>query len=43
VDRSEVHDLADQHPDKLEELKALWMEEARKYDVLPLSDHSSPT
>ena len=37
-DRSEAHDLADQHPDKLEELKALWLEEAKKYDVLPLND-----
>jgi hypothetical protein len=37
-DRSEAHDLADQHPDKLEELKALWLEEARKYNVLPLND-----
>src|SRR4029453_12613184 len=25
-DRSEAHDLADQHPEKLEELKALWLE-----------------
>jgi anti-anti-sigma regulatory factor len=38
TDRSEAHDLADQHPDKLEELKALWLEEAKKYDVLPLND-----
>jgi arylsulfatase A-like enzyme len=37
-DRSEAHDLADQHPDRLEELKALWLEEAKKYDVLPLND-----
>jgi arylsulfatase A-like enzyme len=37
-DRSEAHDLADQHPGKLEELKALWLEEAKKYDVLPLND-----
>jgi hypothetical protein len=41
-DRSEAHDLAEQYPDKLEELKALWFEEANKYDVLPLSDHGSP-
>jgi arylsulfatase A-like enzyme len=39
-DRAEAHDLADQHPDKVEELKALWLEEARKYDVLPLNDLS---
>jgi arylsulfatase len=37
-DRAEAHDLAEQHPDKLEELKALWMEEAKRYDVLPLND-----
>ena len=37
-DRSEAHDLAEQHPDKLEELKALWLEEAKRYDVLPLND-----
>jgi len=41
-DRSEAHDLAEQYPEKLEELKALWFEEANKYDVLPLSDHGSP-
>ena len=29
-DRSEAHDLAEQHPEKLEELKALWLEEAEK-------------
>ena len=40
TDRAEAHDLADQHPDKVEELKALWLEEARKYDVLPLNDLS---
>jgi arylsulfatase len=37
-DRSEAHDLADQHPDKVEELKALWLEEAKKNNVLPLND-----
>jgi arylsulfatase len=40
-DRAEAHDLADQHPDKVEELKALWMEEARKNNVLPLNDMSA--
>jgi arylsulfatase A-like enzyme len=39
-DRAEAHDLADQHPDKLEELKDLWLEEAKEYDVLPLNDLS---
>jgi arylsulfatase A-like enzyme len=38
-DRSEAHDLADQHPDKVEELKALWYAEAGKYDVLPLNSY----
>jgi arylsulfatase len=38
-DRAEAHDLADQYPEKLEELKALWLEEARKYNVLPLNDY----
>jgi arylsulfatase A-like enzyme len=39
-DRSEAHDLSDQHPDKVRELAELWLEEARKYDVLPLNDLS---
>jgi arylsulfatase A-like enzyme len=37
-DRSEAHDLADQHPEKVEELQQLWMEEARRNNVLPLND-----
>ena len=37
-DRAEAVDLADQHPEKLEELKALWAAEAEKYNVLPLND-----
>lgn len=41
-DRYEAHDLAEQYPDKLEELTALWFEVAEKYDVLPTSDHGSP-
>jgi hypothetical protein len=28
-DRAEAQDLAEQHPQKLEELKALWLEEAK--------------
>ncbi|WP_308201063.1 arylsulfatase [Agromyces mediolanus] len=40
VDRSEVHDLASEQPDKLEELKALWYAEAGKFDVLPLNDYN---
>jgi arylsulfatase len=38
-DRSEAHDLADQHPEKVEELKALWYAEAGKYNVLPLNSY----
>ncbi|MCV7211303.1 arylsulfatase [Mycolicibacterium canariasense] len=37
-DRSQCRDLAAQHPDKLEELKALWFAEAAKYNGLPLGD-----
>lgn len=39
-DRSEAHDLAAQHPEKVMDLVALWFEEARKYNVLPLIDYS---
>ena len=39
-DRSEAHDLADEHPEKVKELVDLWLEEAKKYDVLPLNDLS---
>ena len=38
TDWSQAHDLAAELPEKLEELKALFMEEARKYNVLPLDD-----
>ncbi|MFF2389066.1 arylsulfatase [Agromyces sp. NPDC058104] len=37
-DRSESKNLAAEHPEKLEQLKALWMEEAKKNNVLPLND-----
>ncbi len=37
-DRSQRHDLAAEHPEKLEELKALWFAEADKYNGLPLGD-----
>ena len=39
-DRAELHDLADQHPDKVKELVNLWYVEAGKYDVLPLDNRS---
>jgi len=38
VDWSQARDLAGEMPEKLEELKALFLEEARKYQVLPLDD-----
>ncbi len=38
ADRAEVHDLAEQHPDKLKELIDAWFEEAAKFNVLPLDD-----
>ena len=37
-DWSQAHDVAAEMPDKLAELQALWLEEARKYNVLPLDD-----
>ena len=37
-DRAEAHDLAEEHPEKVEELVDLWFEEAKKYNVLPLND-----
>ena len=38
VDRSEAHDLAAEEPDKLEDMKAIWMAEAKANNVLPLND-----
>lgn len=37
-DFSESHNLADQHPEKVKELEALWWQAAKKYHVLPLVD-----
>jgi len=37
-DASECHDLAQDEPDRLEELIAMWWDEAEKYGVLPLDD-----
>jgi arylsulfatase len=37
-DFSQANDLADSNPEKLKELQALFIEEAIKYDVLPLDD-----
>ncbi|MCV7286324.1 arylsulfatase [Mycolicibacterium wolinskyi] len=41
ADRSQIHDLAAEHPDKLAELKALWHEKAVEYQAFPLSDLST--
>ncbi len=38
ADRSQCHDLAGEQPEKLEELKKLWFDEAAKYNGLPLAD-----
>ena len=40
VDRAEAHDLAEEHPEKLQELIDVWFAEAGKYDVLPLDDRT---
>lgn len=37
-DRSECHDLAAQHPDRLAQMIERWWIEAGKYNVLPLDD-----
>jgi arylsulfatase A-like enzyme len=37
-DWSQAHDLAAEMPEKLAELQQLWLEEARKHNVLPLDD-----
>jgi arylsulfatase len=38
VDRSEAHDVAAEHPEMVEQLKALWLQEAQRNNVLPLND-----
>ena len=38
VDRSEVHDLAQEEPERLQSLIELWWEEAEREGVLPLDD-----
>jgi arylsulfatase len=40
-DRSEAHDLADQHPEKLEALISAWFQEAEANFVLPLDDRTA--
>jgi arylsulfatase A-like enzyme len=41
VDRSEVHNLADEQPDKLRELINLWFSEAGANGAFPLDDRSA--
>lgn len=41
VDRSESKDLSKEHPEKLEALKKLYMEEATKNQALPLDDRTA--
>jgi arylsulfatase A-like enzyme len=38
TDWSQAHDIAAEHPDRLEHLKRLWLIEAGRYNVLPLDD-----
>ncbi|MGV0742113.1 arylsulfatase [Mycolicibacterium sp. XJ870] len=40
TDRSQLRDLAAEHPDKLDELKALWHAKAMEYRAYPLDDRS---
>ena len=40
TDWSQARDLAGEMPEKLAELQQLWLEEARKYNVLPLDDRA---
>ncbi|WP_299669723.1 arylsulfatase [uncultured Ruegeria sp.] len=41
VDRSEANNLAEQEPEKLQELIQVWFDEAAKNNVLPLDDRSA--
>jgi arylsulfatase len=41
ADPSESHDLAQQHPDKLQELVALWWAEAGAHQALPLESRAA--
>ena len=37
-DFAEINNLADQYPEKLQELIGLWYEEAERYNILPMAD-----
>ena len=41
VDRSELHNLAAEHPDKVREMVNLWYAEAGANDGFPLDDRSA--
>jgi arylsulfatase len=41
ADPSECHDVADEHPEKVKELVALWWAEARRYGALPLETRNA--
>ena len=41
TDPSECHDLSEQHPEKLQELIALWWAEAGRYGALPLESRGA--
>ena len=41
TDRSQIHDVAAEHPERLEELKGLWFYNAGIYKGLPLDDRSA--
>jgi arylsulfatase len=40
IDRSEMHNLADEHPEKLTEMISLWFYEAALYNGLPIDDRA---
>ena len=41
TDRNQLHDLADQHPEILEQMKNLWFFEAGRFKGLPLDDRTA--
>ncbi|MFN8519854.1 MAG: arylsulfatase [Chloroflexota bacterium] len=41
TDRTEMHDLAAEHPEKVKELVALWYYEAGRFNGLPLEDRTA--
>lgn len=42
-DYSQIHDIAEENSEKLEEMKQVWQEEAEKYGVLPMVDTPNGT